>query len=137
MPQLRTRNLFISHSWAYGDAYSRLVSMMNAAPNFVYRNYSIPRDDSVHNAPTQRALYDAIKAKVSFCHVILIMAGKYATYSDWIQQEIKIAKVEFRKPIVAICPWGAQQISVPVKQAADRTARWNTSSIVGAIRDVC
>lgn len=29
-------NLFISHSWAYSDQYDRLVSLLNAAPNFDY-----------------------------------------------------------------------------------------------------
>ena len=35
-----TYNLFISHSWTYGDAYDKLVSMLNRAPNFTYKNYS-------------------------------------------------------------------------------------------------
>jgi len=137
MPTIRTRNLFISHSWSYGDAYDRLVDLLNAAPNFEYRNYSIPKNDPVHNAPTSQALYDAIKAKVAFCQVVLIMAGKYATYSDWIKKEIKIAKEEFDKPVVAVCPWGSQQISTVVADAADVVARWNTDSIVKAIRHVC
>ena len=34
MPILKTRNLFISHSWAYGDAYEKLVKMLDAAPKF-------------------------------------------------------------------------------------------------------
>lgn len=91
----------------------------------------------MHNAPNTQALYDAIKAKVSFCHVVIIMAGKYATYSKWIQREIRIAKKDFDKPVVAICPWGSQQVSGVVRDNADRIAKWNTSSIVSAIRDVC
>ena len=62
----KNRNLFISHSWAYGDAYDKLVDMLNAAPRFQYSNYSVPKDDPVHKAPTKQALYDAIKAKVRF-----------------------------------------------------------------------
>ncbi len=137
MPTLKTRNLFISHSWSYGDAYAKLVGLLDAAANFSYRNYSVPKDDPVHNAPTAQALRDAIKERISFCHAVLIMAGKYATYSDWIQREIQIAKVDFVKPIIAVCPWGAQQISTVVAEAADEVARWNTASIVGAVRNVC
>ena len=133
----KNRNLFISHSWAYGDAYDKLVGLLKAAPNFDFRDYSVPKDDPVHNAPTTEALYDAIKSKVSFCHVVLIMAGKYSTYSDWIKREIKISKVDFKKPVVAVCPWGAQQISSVVQDAADEIARWNADSIAGAIRKVC
>ena len=132
-----SRNLFISHSWSYGDAYDRLVRMLDEASYFEYSNYSIPKDDPVHNAPNADALYQAIKNKVSYCNVVLIMAGKYASYSKWIQSEIRISKVEYSKPIVAICSWGAQQMSKVVQDSVDRIAKWNTLSIVDAIREVC
>jgi len=136
MPSLKSRNLFISHSWSYGDAYEKLVALLDAAPNFLYRNYSVPKDDPVHNAPNVEALYKAIKNQMVFCDVVLIMAGKYATYSKWIQREIQIAKRDFDKPIVAIRPWANEQISSVVSDAADRLVGWNTSSIVSAIREL-
>ena len=136
MPSLRQRNLFISHSWEYGDAYEKLVALLDAAPNFIYRNYSVPKDDPVHNAPNVNALYQAIKNQMVFCEVVLIMAGKYATYSKWIQREIQIAKNDYNKPIVAIRPWANEQVSSVVSDAADRLVNWNTSSIVTAIREV-
>ena len=136
MPALKSRNLFISHSWTYGDAYEKLTSMLNSAPNFTYRNYSVPKDDPIHNAPNQDALYEAIKNQMRFCDVILIMAGKYATYSKWIQNEITIAKQDFSKPLVAICPWGNEQVSSTVRNAADRLVSWSTNSIVSAIREL-
>lgn len=40
-----TYNLFISHSWAYSDAYEKLVNMLNAKPYFDYKNYSVPKTD--------------------------------------------------------------------------------------------
>jgi len=137
MTLIKTRNLFISHSWAYGDAYEKLVSMLNAASNFEYKNYSVPKNDPIHDADNATQLYAAIKKQITPSHVVLIMAGKYATYSKWINKEIKIAKEDFDKPIVAICPWGAQQISSVVQNAADEIAKWNTDSIVKAIRAVC
>ena len=72
------------------------------------------------------------------CHVVLILAGVYATYSKWINVEIDLAKKGFThgKPIIAIRPWGSQRISQPVKDAADRIVGWNTESIVAAIREL-
>lgn len=32
MPYLKTYNLFISHAWAYGESYHRLVNLLNQAP---------------------------------------------------------------------------------------------------------
>jgi len=137
MPQLKSRNLFISHSWAYGDAYEKLVKLLNAAPNFVYKNYSVPKNDPVHNAPNVDALYKAIQGQMVFCDVVLIMAGKYATYSKWIQREIEIAKAySSPKQIVAIRPWANEQVSSVVSKAADRLASWSTTSIVSAIREL-
>lgn len=136
MPALKSRNLFISHSWSYGDAYVKLVGLLNDAPNFQYRNYSVPKDDPVHNAPSAAALYTAIKNKMVFCDVVLVMAGKYATYSEWIKREIQIAKKDYSKPIVAIRPWANEQVSSVVSQAADRLVGWNTSSIVSAVREL-
>ena len=35
MPALKSRNLFISHSWSYSDAYTKLVAFLDGAPNFL------------------------------------------------------------------------------------------------------
>lgn len=138
MPTIKTRRLFISHSWTYSDAYDKLVALLDAAPNFRYRNYSVPKDDPVHNAPNVGVLYRAIKHQMKFCDVVLIMTGKYATYSKWIQREIQIAKKGFSKPkpIVAIKPRANKQVSSVVSEAADRLVGWNTNSIVSAIREL-
>jgi len=133
-----TYNIFISHSWAYGDAYDKLVGLLDDAPYFSYRNYSVPKNDPIHNAPNQAALRDAISNKMNGCHAVLILAGVYASYSKWINEEIALANRGFQnpKPIVAIQPWGAEKTSRVVKDNADIIVGWNTSSIVSGIRQV-
>jgi hypothetical protein len=135
---INTYNLFISHSWSYGDAYDRLVKMLDDANYFYYKNYSVPKDDPIHNAPNSGALYNAIKNQMSPCHAVLILAGVYATYSDWINNEIKISKNEFykSKPILAIQPWGSEKTSQVVKDNADLIVGWNTDSIIKGIREL-
>lgn len=132
----RTRNLFISHSWTYGDAYDGLCRLLDAAPNFSYRNYSVPEDSPVHDAVNTRELYDAIKERMQFAEVVLIMAGKYATFSKWIQREIQIARKDFAKPVLAIRPWANEQVSSVVLDNADLLVSWNTGSIVAGIRQL-
>ena len=138
MSPAKTYNLFLSHSWANGDDYDRLINRLNERPYFIYKDYSVPKDDPIHNAPTSSALYSAIKQHMTPCHVIVIMAGVYATYSTWIQNEIKIAKGEFNtpKPIVAVRPRGNVNVSTVVSQAANRLVNWNTESVIEAIRDI-
>ena len=131
---MRIYNIFISHSWTYGDAYDKLSEMLSKAPYFYYKDYSIPKDDPIHNAPTDWQLENAIDGKMRPCSAILIMAGKYATFSKWIKKEIKIAN-SLNKPIIAIAPWGADQVSQPVKDNAITIVGWNSSSIVQAIKE--
>ena len=135
---MRTHNLFIGHSWTYSDAYDKLVSLLNKRSYFRFRNYSVPRNDPIHNAGTDHALREAIRNKMKSCGVVLVLAGVYATHSKWIDIEVDLARAGFEnpKPIIAIAPWGSERTSAPVKQAADRVVRWNTESIVKAIREL-
>lgn len=134
--KMRTYNLFISHSWAYGDAYDRLVNLLEKDPFFHFRNYSVPKNDPIHSANSDAALYRAIKAQIAPSSVVLILAGVYSTYSKWINKEIEIAQSGFLtpKPILAIEPWGSEKTSTTVKDAADEIVQWNTSSIITAIK---
>ena len=135
---MRTHHLFISHSWTYGDQYQGLVALLRRRPYFEFRDYSVPRDDPIHNAQSVAALRAAIRSRMAPTGVVLILAGVYATYSKWINEEIDLAEHGFaaRKPIIAIEPWGSERTSVRVKDAADRVVGWNTESVVNAIREL-
>jgi len=134
----KTYHLFISHSWAYSDAYEKLVALLDKDENFIYKNYSVPKDDPVHTKGTDKELYDAIKEQISHASVVLILAGVYSSYSKWIDKEIKIAQTEFEeeKPIIAIEPWGAEKTSKKVKEAANQIVKWNSKSIIDAIKEL-
>ena len=135
---MKNYNLFISHSWSYSDGYQNLVNLLRKRSYFDFSNYSVPRDDPIHNAGTDAQLRAAIKAKMAPCSAVLILAGVYAAYSKWIDKEIVLAETGFkqRKPIIAIEPRGSEKTSVRVKNAADRIVGWNTESIVKAIREL-
>lgn len=134
----KTHNLFISHSWAYGDAYDKLSIMLQNRPYFFHKDFSIPRYDPIHTNGSDKQLYDAIYNKIYLCGVVIIMAGVYSTYSKWINKEIEIAKKGFSipKPILAIEPWGSQKTSKIVKDNADLIVGWNTESIISGIRQL-
>ena len=135
---MKQYSIFISHSWAYGGAYEKLIKMLDADPRFNYKNYSVPKDDPIHNAPNENLLFEAIKKQITFCDVVIILAGVYSTYSKWINKEIEIARDGFlsSKPILAIEPWDSNRTSKIVKDNADKIVKWNTSSIVDGIREL-
>ncbi len=133
----KTYNLFSSHSWSYSGDYYRLKNLLDKRPYFYYADYSIPIDDPVHTA-SDYELNKAIYNRMQYCHIIIITAGVYSTYSEWITKEIRIATEGFQnpKPILAIKPWGNVNISSVATENADCIVSWNTESIVRAIRDI-
>lgn len=128
-----TYNLFISHSWSYSENYNSLLNLLDNDPNFVYKDYSVPKNDPIHNANNDAQLRAAIRSKMQHASCVLILAGVYATYSKWIKIEIELAQ-EMGKKIIAIQPWGAEHTSIVVKHAADTIVGWNTASIVRSIK---
>ena len=130
-------NLFLSHSWKYSDAYDGLVTLLNNREDrdFTYSNYSVPKDDPIHNAANDLLLKAAIRAQMVRCSKIIILAGVYATYSKWINIEIQLAK-EMGKKIIAVQPWGAEKTSTVVKNNADRVITWNSRSLVNATKEL-
>lgn len=110
-----------------------MVELLDAAPDFQYKNYSVPKDDPIHDAEDETKLTEAIRKQMNPTSCVLILAGVYATNSKWINIEIKLAK-EMDKKIIAVKPRGSEKISEVVRDAADEIVGWNTDSIVGAIR---
>ena len=130
MPQ--TYDLFISHSWAYTDAYNLLLNLLDKDKAFSYRNYSVPKDDPLHTDGSDEELLAAIREQVRQASCVVILAGVYSTYSKWINKEIEIAQ-EFGKPIVGVKPWDNTNVSSVVKSSAGRLVAWRKASVEKAI----
>ncbi len=128
----KTYRLFISHSWAYGDAYEKIIDFLEQE-NISFYDHSVPKNDPVHTNGYDWELEEAIDAKIRGVSCILILAGVYSTYSKWINKEIAIAK-KYGKPIIAIEPWGSEKTSTVVKENASEIVKWQASSIANAIR---
>lgn len=137
-PMTRTYNLFISHSWTYSSQYDGLVNLLRKDLYFDFHNYSVPKDDPIHDASNDKQLREAIKRKMQPCSVILILAGIYSHYSKWIKKEIDLAKRGFfmPKPIIAVEYWGSERTSRLVKGEAQVVVKWQSQSIINAIREV-
>ena len=136
MPLLRNYDLFISHAWSYSDDYYRLEALLTAAPYFQYRNYSVPTHDPLIDPSTtvgQQKLENLIDRQIRQVQCVLVIAGMYAAHRFWIDKEIGFAQY-YNKPIIGVAPWGQERIPGSVTFAAHEIVRWNTDSIVGAIR---
>lgn len=131
-------HLFISHSWKYPDEYERFIDLLEGAPYFSFKDYSVPQDDplSIYNKKYYESeLRSKVRNQMRACSVIIILGGVYASYSDAIDMEIELAQ-ELGKPILGVEPYGSERISTAVREAADKLVGWNTDSIVRAIREL-
>ena len=131
-------HVFISHSWAYSGHYETLAKWIFRKPwsigqaSLVLLDYSIPKNDPIHDAPTSLLLRAAIYRKIARCHVIVIPTGMYTHYSPWIREEIDGA-IDKAKPILAVDPWGQQRRASVVAGSADELVGWNSKSVIGGI----
>ena len=79
------------------------------------------------------ALTNALRQQIRPVNCVLILAGMYVNHRDWIQKEIELA-ASFGKPVVGVVPWAQQVTPVAVSSTAREMVRWNTDSIVAAVR---
>jgi hypothetical protein len=136
MPDLRMYQLFISHAWEYDADYHQLVGLLNAAPNFFWKNFSVPEHDPVldpSKSTDHEKLFRALETQIRSASCVLVIAGVYVAHRHWIQIEIDIAQALY-KPIVGLNPHGSQRRSTEVQDAALEMVSWSTGSIVAAIR---
>ena len=131
-------HVFISHSWSYSGHYNTLATWIfgenwsAGQASLDFRNFSIPIDDPIHSAPTTKALGEAIYRHVSRSHIVVIPTGMYTNYSKWILHELDGAD-GYKKPILAVNPWGQERkSSVVLSRASDYTG-WNKQPLINKI----
>ena len=138
MPSLNDYRIFISHAWRYGQTYDDFIHLLDAAPFFHYYNYSAPKEKPLFSAGTPYTSSDIankITAKIQPSQITLVLSGMYAAYSDWMRYEID-ESLRMGKPIIGIYPWGQERAPEYITQNATRMVRWNTSSVIDAIRSL-
>jgi len=134
----RQIHVFISHSWWYSGHYDKLAEWIFGErwsvgqASLDLRDYSVPANDPIHNARSDQVLQQAIFKQIAMSHVIVIPTGMYANYSTWIGKEIEGA-AGYRKPILAVNPWGQVRTSSVVANVATKVVGWNKQPIIDGI----
>lgn len=134
-------HVFISHAWSHSHHYETLESWIfgeswsSGQASLDFRNFSIPKDDPIHNAHNTSALLDAIANQIKRSHVIVIPTGMYAAYSKWIQREIECSKY-YNRGILAVDPWAQERSADVVVSNSDIRVGWNKQPVINAIWDL-
>lgn len=125
--------IFISHSWQYTDTLEALRNLINARGYFS-ATYEESTKDKPINSDDESYVKRQLAQKISNSDIILALAGIYASHSSWMEWELDKA-IKLGTPIVGVIPRGQERISTVVSSRSVTVVRWNTESIIGAIRN--
>ena len=128
----RTYKIFISHCWDYDDVLQNLKNLLDSRGYFPAEYTQVEKTHPI-NSEYAPAIKAQITKRLEDSDIVLAIAGVYASYSDWMQWEMDKAK-ELGLNIVGVIPRGQERISTQVYSRSRVDVRWNTESIVDAIR---
>lgn len=129
----REFKIFISHSWAHSDDLTDLRRLLNSRGYFNVEFTEASKDIPI-NSMNASYIKARLKSKIQSSNVVLALAGIYASHSDWMPWELDTAK-SLGVPIIGVIPRGQERISREVYSRSVVDVRWNTESIVEAIRN--
>lgn len=124
--------IFVSHSWAHSDDLTALQNLLNSRGYFNVEFTEVSKDVPI-NSENATYVKSRLKSKIINSDIVLALAGVYASHSDWMIWELDTA-VSNSIPIVGVIPRGQERISQEVYSRSKEDVRWNTESIVEAIR---
>ncbi len=129
---VKAYNVFVSHSWDHSDDLDNLHDLLIRRGYFSYSSHEVNKYSPINSSNTAY-IKQRLKERIRNSNIVLALAGIYASHSDWMKWEIETAK-ELGIPIVGIIPRGQERISRIVFDNSIVDIRWNTESIVQAIR---
>ena len=128
----KTYRIFISHSWDHVDALKRLRKLLENRGSFKVEFTEASPENPIMSVKNKDIRME-LRHRIEQSDIVLGIAGMYASYSDWMKWELNRA-IEKNVPIIGVVPWGQINISRVVLDRAEEIVRWNTESIVAAIR---
>lgn len=135
---MTTYNIFISHAWRYSEHYKKVVQWINEAQDegkLNWKNYSVPKHNPLLDPDDdndKQKLKNELDEQIRPVSLVIVLAGMYATYSDWIDYEINTA-VSYGKYIIGVKPWRQARIPSVVSENSKVLVGWNKDSIINAI----
>lgn len=128
----RKINVFISHSWQHTDDLKNLKSLLE---NRGYFNVEFKQVEPQKPINSENSYYikQVLKNNIKESNVVLGIAGMYASYSEWMEWELSTA-ISLGIKVVGVIPRGQERVSQVVTKYSSENVRWNTESIVDAIR---
>jgi hypothetical protein len=123
--------VFVAHAFEPNDDYSRVFEYLESSRNFFYRNCSVPE---LPQGMDKEGLRQELRKQINLAEVVVIPAGLYGPYREWVDFELNCAK-GFDKPVVVLNAFGVKmKLPVQLEALADEIVDWNERDIVDAIK---
>lgn len=129
---VKTYTIFVSHSWDHSNDLNSLHTLLSNRGYFLFESLEVTKTNPI-NSSNSLYIKQQLRERIGRSNIVLALAGIYASHSDWMKWEIETAK-ELEIPIVGVIPRGQEKISQIVSANSITNIRWNTESIVHAIR---
>lgn len=126
-------NIFVSHAWKRSEHYKKVIGWLDES-KLEYKNYSVPEEKAL-SSNTKKELQEALTKQINPASCVIILAGMYAAYSDWIEYEVNEA-IRMGKYIIGVCPWGQERVPIIISDNANIMVGWNSNSVISAIEDI-
>ena len=79
---------------------------------------------------------DNFAKNIDSADVLMVLSGLWPIDKELIMKHVNHAKT-FETPIIAVRPYGAEEIPPELNEEVDKVIGWNTACIVDAILEVC
>ena len=137
----RMYDVFITHAWRYHDDWTQVCALLDHAPGFKWRNFSLPWHDPAMDTNSEvgrKFIYDALETQIIPVNAVILLAGVYAVKSAqrWLDLEIEFAR-KHKKPIIGLPAIGSTEVPLPVGSSCDKVAVWDSASLVRALQEAC
>jgi hypothetical protein len=129
--ELRVPTIYFSYNFDNLAEYSKLKDLLLSAPNFNFRENSIPLSEF----PNDESLKANIINQIRKSGCVITTTGSINSGSEWTLFELEQAK-ELRKPIIVIISHGEDTITTYASEIATSLIGWNFKSIVNSIRNI-
>ena len=123
--------VFISHSWRYESHFEEVTGLLDDARGFEYFDHSVSSDSPL-DAQLPNHLRSKLRDQIRSTSVVLVLSGMYVAHSDWIQEELEMAK-EMNKPIIGVIPSENERVPSTVQSHATELVDADGGEILDAI----
>lgn len=113
-----------------------LKNLRNLLNNRGYFNVEFEEatPDEPINSNNAEYIKRRLREKIKNADILLGIAGVYASYSAWMEWELDTA-IKNDIPIIGVISKGQERISQVVYSCSKVDVKWNTESIIEAIRN--